>query len=111
MSNYSFQSAAVIGTGMMGPGIAGALALGGVRATILSRTGDGAAKGLESARRQLRLLVENGLADPDCAARAQELVDSAWDFDSTIARVDLVIESAPENMEFKQKLFAQMDSL
>ncbi len=111
MSNYSFQSAAVIGTGMMGPGIAGTLALGGVRATILSRTSEGAAKGLESARRQLRLLVENGLADPNCAARALELVDSASDFDSTIARVDLVIESAPENMEFKQKLFAQMDSL
>jgi 3-hydroxybutyryl-CoA dehydrogenase len=111
MSNYSFETAAVIGTGMMGPGIAGTLALGGVRATILSRTGEGAAKGLESARRQLRLLVENGLADPARADRALELVDCAYDFDSTIARVDLVIESAPENMEFKQKLFARMDSL
>jgi 3-hydroxybutyryl-CoA dehydrogenase len=111
MSKYSFQTAAVIGTGMMGPGIAGTLALGGVRSTILSRTGECAAKGLESARRQLRLLVENGLADPDRAARALELIDSASDFDSTIARVDLVVESAPENMEFKQKLFAQMDSI
>ena len=49
----TFESAAVIGTGMMGPGIAGALALGGVRATILSRTAEGAAKGLETARRQI----------------------------------------------------------
>ena len=30
---------------MMGPGIAGTLALGGVRATILSRTEEGARKG------------------------------------------------------------------
>ena len=46
---------------MMGPGIAGTLALGGVRATILSRTEEGAAIGLDAARRQIRLLKENGL--------------------------------------------------
>src|SRR5437588_8717714 len=100
MSNYQFQTAAVIGTGMMGPGIAGTLALGGVRATILSRTEEGAAKGIESARRQIRLLQENGLADPARAGLALVLVDSSSAFDATIARVDLVIESAPENMEF-----------
>jgi 3-hydroxybutyryl-CoA dehydrogenase len=111
MSNYQFQTAAVIGTGMMGPGIAGTLALGGVRSTILSRTEEGAVKGLESARRQIRLLEENGLADSARATRAIELVDSTAVFDATIAHADLVIESAPENMEFKQKLFAQMDSI
>src|SRR5215467_13663031 len=111
MSNYQFQTAAVIGTGMMGPGIAGTLALGGVRSTILSRTEEGAAKGLESARRQIRLLEENGLADASRAARALDLVDSSSAFDAIIASVDLVIESAPENMEFKQNLFAQMDSI
>src|SRR3984957_539889 len=111
MSNYQFQTAAVIGTGMMGPGIAGTLALGGVRSTILSRTKQGARKGLESARRQILLLEENGLASPARAARALELIDATSDGDATIARVDLVIESAPENMEFKQKLFAHMDSI
>ena len=111
MSKYEFQTAAVIGTGMMGPGIAGTLALGGVRATILSRTEEGAIKGLDSARRQIRLLEENGLADPAGASRALELLDSTSAFDDTIARVDLVIESAPENMEFKQKLFAHLDSI
>ncbi len=111
MSKDRFQTAAVIGTGMMGPGIAGTLALGGVRSTILSRTEEGACKGLEDARRQIRLLEENGLADAARAMRALELVDCSYGFDSTIARVDLVIESAPENMEFKQNLFARMDSI
>jgi 3-hydroxybutyryl-CoA dehydrogenase len=111
MSKDRFQTAAVIGTGMMGPGIAGTLALGGVRATILSRTEEGAAKGLDTARRQIRLLEENGLAEPAQAARAIELMDASSTFDATIARADLVIESAPENMEFKQKLFAHMDSI
>src|SRR5204863_2617877 len=32
-------------------------------------------------------------------------------FDETVARADLVVESAPENMEFKQNLFAHLDSI
>src|SRR5260370_27401776 len=99
MSKDRFQTAAVIGSGMVGWGIAGTLALGGVRSTILSRSEEGARTGLDAARKQIRLLEENGLADPARAARALELLDSASIFDATIARVDLVIESAPENME------------
>src|SRR5579872_106978 len=57
------RNAAVIGTGMMGPGIALTLALAGLRTTILSRTEDSAARGLEKARAQARLLAENDLAD------------------------------------------------
>jgi 3-hydroxybutyryl-CoA dehydrogenase len=111
MSKDRFQTAAVIGTGMMGPGIAGVLALGGVCAVILSRTEEGGGKGLEASRRLVRLLEENGLAEPSRAARALELVESSSAFETTIAGADLVIESAPENMEFKQNLFARMDSL
>src|SRR5882762_9858612 len=111
MSRDRFQTAAVIGTGMMGPGIAGTLALGGVRATILSRTEEGAAKGLDMARRQICLLELNGLAERAQAAHALDLVDASSAFDATIARVDLVVESAPENMEFKQNVFAHMDSI
>ena len=47
---HRFRTAAVIGTGMMGPGIALTLALGGVRSTILGRTAESAAAGLEQAR-------------------------------------------------------------
>src|SRR5262249_52613286 len=111
MSKDRFHTAPVIGTGMMGPGIAGTLALGGVRATILSRTEDGAAKGLEAARSQIRLLEQNGLAEPAQASRAIDLLDATSSFDSAAARVDLVVESAPENMELKQNLFAHMDSI
>ena len=107
----AFATAAVIGTGMMGPGIAGTLALGGVKATILSRNPETARKGLESALRQLLLLEENGLAGAAQAARAAELLDASDAFDAVVAAADIVIESAPENMEFKQNLFAHMDAI
>ena len=111
MSNSSFRSAAVIGTGMMGPGIAGALALGGLRTTILSRHEETAARGLEAARAQLRTLAENALAEMIQVREAFDRLDASTAFDRTVGNADLVIESAPENMELKQRMFSRMDSL
>lgn len=111
MSKSRFQTAAVIGTGMMGPGIAGSLALGGLQATILSRTEETAAQGLEAARAQLRILADNGLAEPADVHEALSRLSASAAFDRAVAGADLVIESIPENMDLKQKLFARMDSL
>jgi len=111
MSNTSFRTAAVIGTGMMGPGIAGALALGGLHATILSRSEESAAKGLAAARAQLRILADNALAEMIEVREAFERLTASAMFDRSVGNADLVIESIPENMDLKQKLFARMDSL
>jgi len=111
MPDTRFTSAAVIGTGMMGPGIALTLALGGLRTTILSRTAEGAAKGVEKARAQARFLAANQLVDVSVAARAAESIAGSAAFDETIAGADLAIESGPEDMTFKQDLFARMDGL
>jgi len=108
MPANTFQTAAVIGTGMMGPGIAVTLALGGLRTRILSRTEEGARQGLEKARAQMRLLEENGLTG---TGRTPGELSAGTDFDATVARAGLVIESGPEKMEFKQNLFAAMDSM
>jgi 3-hydroxybutyryl-CoA dehydrogenase len=104
-------TATVIGTGMMGPGIAATLALGGIRATILSRTAEAAARGLEAARERNRFLAENGLIDPSQATRALHLLNCSTAFDETVATCDLIIESGPEDMAFKQALFARMDAI
>jgi 3-hydroxybutyryl-CoA dehydrogenase len=111
MNSTQFQSAAVIGTGMMGPGIALSLALGGVRSTILSRTAEGAAEGLAKARTQAGVLVANGLAGAEDAQRALERLEASADFDGAIAGADLVVESGPEDMAWKQELFARMDAM
>jgi 3-hydroxybutyryl-CoA dehydrogenase len=111
MSRTRIRTAAVIGTGMMGPGIAATLALGGVRPTILSRTEDGATKGVESARAQLRILAENGLAELTEVRDAFDRLSGSSSFDRIVESVDLVIESVPENMDVKQKIFAHMDAV
>ena len=105
------MNATVIGSGMMGPGIAMTLALGGVKAAILSRTEEGAAKGLATARQQLALLETNGLTTTEKSQWALENITTSTNFDGAISNADLVIESAPENMAFKQDLFARMDAI
>jgi 3-hydroxybutyryl-CoA dehydrogenase len=109
MSETKFAKAAVIGTGMMGPGIAVTLALGGVRTVLLSRTGDAALKGLQRARSDARMLEAYDVYTGGRVTYALELLTTSTNFEETVAGVDLVIESAPEDMAFKQDLFARMD--
>ncbi|HSB14786.1 MAG TPA: 3-hydroxyacyl-CoA dehydrogenase family protein [Bryobacteraceae bacterium] len=111
MGEIRFESAAVIGTGMMGPGIAVTLALGGLRVAIVSRTQDGAVAGLEKASEQVRLLEENALLTSDRVEQLRDTLSATANFDETVAGADLVVESGPENMEFKQELFKRMESL
>ncbi len=102
-----FEEAVVIGTGMMGPGIAATLALGGVPVTIISRTEAGAVDGAAKATLQLNQLIENGFGSGRSAA---EIAGSAV-LENSVAQASLVIESAPESMAFKQELFARLDSI
>lgn len=111
MADDRFETAAVIGTGMMGPGIAVTLALGGLRATIVSRKEETARAGLAKALAQLEVLAAHGLVDAEPARRVREALGATAEFDSAIAGADLVVESGPESMEFKQELFARMDGL
>src|ERR1700678_2655941 len=106
-----FTTAAVIGTGMMGPGIAATLAMGGVRATILSRTLESAERGLEASRGRVRFLAENELVDAAQAAQALGLLRCSAAFDETVAASDLIVESGPEDMAFKRELFARLDAI
>jgi 3-hydroxybutyryl-CoA dehydrogenase len=111
MSQNRFGTASVVGTGMMGPGIALTLALGGIRVTLLSRTAEGAALGVEKAREQGRVLTANQLAGTAEVERALERLDGSTDFEGSVARARLVVESGPEDLGWKQELFGRMDRL
>jgi 3-hydroxybutyryl-CoA dehydrogenase len=100
-----------MGTGMMGPGIALTLAMGGLRATLFSRTTTAAAQGVEKAREQGRVLTVNGLAGSGEVERAMERLAGSADFDRSIEGAALVVESGPEDLGWKQELFARMDAL
>jgi len=111
MSEYNLRSAAAIGTGLMGPGTALTLALGGLETTIVSRDADRAAAAAQKARALAQFLAANELIDESAAAGAAQRLTGSADFDEAIAAADIVIESALEDMALKQQLFARMDGL
>jgi 3-hydroxyacyl-CoA dehydrogenase len=105
------MKAAVIGTGMMGPGIAMTLTLGGVEAVILGRTPESAAGGLAAAQRQLAVLSANELVTSRQMEFAGGHLRASSMLEAEVAAADLVIESAPEDLAFKQDLFARLDAI
>jgi 3-hydroxybutyryl-CoA dehydrogenase len=96
---------------MMGPGIAVTLASGGLETTLVSRTQEGAARGLAKAQEQVAFLERHGLMDPAEAVRASALLRAGADLEPAVGGADIVIESAPEDLRFKQELFARLDRI
>jgi 3-hydroxybutyryl-CoA dehydrogenase len=111
MWHIRFRSAAVIGTGMMGPGIGLTLALGGLPTTLVGRTREGADAGLRKARALADVLRVNELAGDGETANALERLSATIDLSTTVRTADLVIESGPEDLGWKQDLFAQLDGM
>ncbi len=103
------QTAVVMGTGMMGPGISATLALGGVDTTLLSRSIDSAEKGIVEAERLIDFLQTNQLVDGPEAAAAKLRLHVSADMNQAVQHTDIVIESLPEEMSFKQQVFRELD--
>ena len=100
---------AVAGTGMMGPGIAATFALAGKDVVIVSRSADGAAKGVAAARGLITALVENFLADPTGAKTAQTRLTPSTDPEGAAKGAQLFVESIAESLPVKQEYFERLD--
>jgi len=100
---------AVAGTGMMGPGIAATFALAGRQATIVSRTPEGASKGVTTAKSLIEVLASNGLVDASQAKDAAARLVPSADLEATVRAVQLFVESIPESLPLKQEFFARLD--
>ena len=106
----SIETVAVIGSGLMGRGIAYAAALGGFR-TLLQ---DVSAQALEGALGQIRKDLDEGVARgkvtaPQAEAARGRLLSSTSLDDA--ARADFVIEAVPEDIDLKLRVFARLDEL
>ena len=103
--------AAVIGTGMMGPGIAAVLTLAGIRTHLVSRSLERADQGVSKAHSLIDQLAESELASLEQAEAAKSLLSPAADLDGILKSVQLVIESVPENLALKQDLFQHLSEI
>jgi len=100
----------ILGAGIMGMGIAQALAQQGLAVTICDLEKPILEKGLDKTRQKLESLVSK---ERITAAEAEKIVSRIRTTTSTedITTADLIIEAVSENMGVKKKVFAQLDGL
>jgi 3-hydroxybutyryl-CoA dehydrogenase len=100
----------VVGSGIMGAGLAEVAARAGHDVTLRSRSRDGAQSALATITRGLDRQIDKGRAtaeERDAILARITLTESIAD----LADCDLVIESVVEELATKQALFAELDTL
>ena len=101
---------AVVGTGAMGAGIAQVAAAAGHTVKLLDARSDAAIRAVTGIRSQFAKLAEKGKMSTEAAeAAGQRLV--AVNQLSDLADAGLVVEAIVENLEAKQKLYADLEGI
>ena len=101
----------IVGSGLMGSGIAACSALAGNPTVLIDLDAEAAEKGVRSALACVEELCSNGLAGPEAAGRAKDLIACGNDAGAFRDSAKLVIEAIFENLEAKQNLFAELDGI
>jgi 3-hydroxyacyl-CoA dehydrogenase len=105
----NIQSAAVIGAGTMGGGIAMNFANAGIPVTILETRQEALDRGLATIRKNYENTVKKGKLTQDKAEQRIGLVKGTLSYQD-IAQADIVIEAVFEDMGVKETVFRQLDA-
>jgi 3-hydroxybutyryl-CoA dehydrogenase len=106
----SIETVAVIGSGLMGRGIAHAAALGGFRTLLQDVSAEALAGALSQIGKDLDEGVARGKVTAGQAEAARGRLLSSTSLDEA-ARADFVIEAVPEDIALKLRVFARLDEL
>ncbi len=111
MASQAIERVAVLGTGMMGPGIAYCFASAGLQVTQFGRSTESLARGRRSFEAITAALQKEELLSPQDAARALGGLRATTELAAAVSEADLVIESIVEDLATKQAIFAELDRL
>jgi 3-hydroxyacyl-CoA dehydrogenase len=104
------ETAAIIGAGTMGGGIAMSLASAGIRVTVLDNTLEALDRGLGRVRDNYAVTVSRGRLDQSAMDARLSLIRGTLDMNA-IAAADLVIEAVFEELTLKQDIFKRIDQI
>lgn len=105
------DSVVIIGSGLMGSGIAARSALAGNPVILVDTQASYAEKGMKNAWDCMEELEKNGLADAGAVERGRKLLAFSGNMEEALSHASMVIEAVYENLKLKQELFRQMDGL
>lgn len=102
-------SAAVVGAGTMGSGIAMSFANAGIPVTVLETSQEALDKGLAAIRRNYQATLDKGRLTPEQMDKRLGLVQGTLDI-AEIARADIVVEAVFEDLAVKEDVFRRLDA-
>ncbi|MGH2345249.1 MAG: beta-propeller fold lactonase family protein, partial [Chloroflexota bacterium] len=111
MDEARFARSAVIGAGMMGPGIAVVLAGGSDRVALFGRSAASVRRAEKRLDEVLASLERNSLLTTDAVGSLHERIRITDRLDDAVRDTGLVIESISEDLTAKQDLFAKLEHL
>jgi 3-hydroxybutyryl-CoA dehydrogenase len=100
----------IVGSGLMGSGVAEVAAKAGIEVILRSRTADSASASYAGFQKSLTRQVERGKIESSIADDVAARVRTVTDLDE-LASCDLVLEAVVEDLATKQELFAQLDRI
>jgi len=106
----TIRSAAVIGAGTMGGGIAMVFANAGIPVHLADISEEALARGLGTIRKNYETSVSRGSLAQDKADQALALISTATDY-ADFAQADIVVEAAFERMDIKRDIFTRLDAV
>ncbi|MFQ6067955.1 MAG: 3-hydroxyacyl-CoA dehydrogenase [Candidatus Bathyarchaeia archaeon] len=102
---------AVIGSGVMGHGIAQIFAMSRYEVTMVDISDEILRKALEKIKWSLNKFTEKRRIRHEDANAAFSRINTTTSYEQGVRDIDLVVEACPENMELKKKIFATLDSI
>ncbi|WP_085505000.1 3-hydroxyacyl-CoA dehydrogenase [Thalassobacillus devorans] len=99
----------VVGSGVMGRGIAYVSAVGGYETVLVDISEEQLASAEVELEKVFHKGIEKGKITPEQRNQAHGLLSYATDLAQIVADADLVIEAVPEKQEIKRKVFETVD--
>jgi enoyl-CoA hydratase/3-hydroxyacyl-CoA dehydrogenase len=109
MSKKEISRIAVIGAGSMGHAIAQIAAMAGINVSLTDVKPEFTQKGFERIKWSMEKFVEKRTISKEEMEAALARITLVDGYAKTVSGADFVIEAAPENLELKKKIFAELD--
>ncbi|MDP6178835.1 MAG: 3-hydroxyacyl-CoA dehydrogenase NAD-binding domain-containing protein [Desulfatiglandales bacterium] len=105
------ENIAVVGAGLMGHGIAQIFAVRGYAVTLMDLRDELLSGAIENIRSNLTLMAQRGVGQPGDIEGAIKRIRTAVGLKRAAEGAQFVVEAVTENLELKQKIFQDLDSV
>ena len=105
------KKVAVLGSGIMGSGIAQVLAQSGYQVTMREIEDEALQRGLDSINKNLGRMKKKGKITEDEADKIGARIKETLNLKEAVSDADLVIEAIPEDLSLKQQTFKVLDEI